>query len=340
MIENCRHCGKEIEGEGVFCPECRAIAGAKKPKRIWIFSLIFSGLLLSLTGMMFWHGGLSFGNLSLDAIWGKPAAVINGEKISRSDLKARLKIFQRILERQYGNDLFTGDRGRALFVNLKNKVLNDMLEEKLVSQEARKLGKQVTDEQVKQKMDQITKEIFGTWENFQTRLQEEGMSKEDLQKNIRYLLLLEALKEAKAPEGGNPDGSFNAWLIQARQKAEVTVYNSENLPGSAPSLAGGCCSLTGSSGGCRGQSALLADEPTGNLDTKTSDEIMHLLQGLNSDGMTIIMVTHNFECAQYAGKILRLSDGLLVEEERVMREGVVYNPSKVRREDLYFNQSF
>jgi len=255
MIENCRHCGKEIEGEGVFCPECRAIAGAKKPKRIWLFSLIFSGLLLSLTGMMLWHGGLSFENLSLDAIWGKPAAVINGGKISRSDLKARLKIFQRILERQYGNDLFTGDRGRALFVNLKNKVLNDMLEEKLVSQEARKLGKQVTDEQVKQKMDQITKEIFGTWENFQTRLQEEGMSKEDLQKNIRYLLLLEALKEAKAPEGGNPDVSFNAWLIQARQKAEVTVYNSENLPGSAPSLAGGCCSLTGSSGGCGGQSA-------------------------------------------------------------------------------------
>jgi hypothetical protein len=205
--------------------------------------------------MMLWHGGLSFGNLSLDAIWGKPAAVINGEKISCSDLKARLKIFQRILERQYGNDLFTGDRGRALFVNLKNKVLNDMLEEKLVSQEARKLGKQVTDEQVKQKMNQITKEIFGTWENFQTRLQEEGMSQEDLQKNIRYLLLLEALKEAKAPEGGNPDVSFNAWLIQARQKAEVTVYNSENLPGSAPSLAGGCCSLTGSSGGCGGQSA-------------------------------------------------------------------------------------
>ncbi len=255
MIENCRHCGKEIEGEGVFCPECRAIAGAKKPKRIWLFSLIFSGLLLSLTGMMLWHGGLNFGNLSLDAIWGKSAAVINGEKISRFDLKARLKIFQGILERQHGKDLFVGERGRALFVNLENKVLNDMLEEKMVSQEARKLGIQVTDEQVKQKMDQITKEIFGTWENFQTRLQEEGMSKEDLQNNIRYLLLLEALKEAKAPEGGNPDISFNAWLIQARQKAEVTVYNSENLPGSAPSLAGGCCSLTGSSGGCGGQSA-------------------------------------------------------------------------------------
>jgi hypothetical protein len=256
MIENCRHCGKEVEGGTVFCPECQAIAGTKKPKRIWLFSLVFSGVLLSLAGIMLWHGGLSLGDLSLDAIWGKPAAVINGEKISRSDLKARSKIFQRILERQYGNDLFTGDRGRTLFVTLGNKVLNDMLEEKLVRQEARKLKTQITDEQVKQKLDLITKEVFGTWENFQARLKEDGMTKEDLQKNIRYLLLLEAVKEAKSPEGGTPDISFGAWLIQARQKAEVTVYDSENLPGSAPSLAGGCCSLTGSSGGgCGGQSA-------------------------------------------------------------------------------------
>jgi hypothetical protein len=254
-MSNCRRCGKET-GEGeLYCLECQAIAGAKKPKRIWIFSLIFSGVLLSLTGIMLWHGDLSFGNLSWDAIWEKPAAVINGEKISRADLKARSIIFQRILERQYGNDLFTGDRGRALFVNLGNKVLNDMLEEKLVKQEARKLKIQITDEQVKQKLDMITKEFFGTWESFQSRLKEDGMTKEDLQNNIRYLLLSEALKEAKAPGGENADVSFGSWLIQARQKAEVTVYNSENLPGSAPSLGGGCCSLTGSSGGCGGQSA-------------------------------------------------------------------------------------
>ena len=60
---------------------------------------------------------------------------------------------------------------------------------------------------------------------------------------------------------------------------------------------------------------LLADEPTGNLDTKTTREVMNLLKEVNSDGMTIIMVTHNHECAQYAGRILRLSDGLLVKEE-------------------------
>ncbi len=60
---------------------------------------------------------------------------------------------------------------------------------------------------------------------------------------------------------------------------------------------------------------LLADEPTGNLDTRTTREVMNLLQELNSDGMTIIMVTHNPECARYARRILRLSDGLLQAEE-------------------------
>jgi putative ABC transport system ATP-binding protein len=59
---------------------------------------------------------------------------------------------------------------------------------------------------------------------------------------------------------------------------------------------------------------LLADEPTGNLDTKTSTEIMKLLQRLNRDGMTIIMVTHSPECANYARRLMRVSDGKVVED--------------------------
>ena len=58
---------------------------------------------------------------------------------------------------------------------------------------------------------------------------------------------------------------------------------------------------------------LLADEPTGNLDTKTSTEIMELLQGLNQNGMTIIMVTHSPDCAEYAGRTMKVSDGYLVQ---------------------------
>jgi len=64
---------------------------------------------------------------------------------------------------------------------------------------------------------------------------------------------------------------------------------------------------------------LLADEPTGNLDTKTSREIMELLLQLNREGMTIIMVTHSPDCAAYAQRILRVTDGKLAEDNSNLR---------------------
>jgi putative ABC transport system ATP-binding protein len=59
---------------------------------------------------------------------------------------------------------------------------------------------------------------------------------------------------------------------------------------------------------------LMADEPTGNLDSKTSQEIMALLTRLNREEMTIIMVTHSPDCASYAGRLLEVSDGRLTPE--------------------------
>jgi putative ABC transport system ATP-binding protein len=60
---------------------------------------------------------------------------------------------------------------------------------------------------------------------------------------------------------------------------------------------------------------LLADEPTGNLDSRTTREVMTLLQGLNAQGMTIIMVTHSVECAHFTQRIFSIADGQLVESE-------------------------
>ena len=54
---------------------------------------------------------------------------------------------------------------------------------------------------------------------------------------------------------------------------------------------------------------ILADEPTGNLDSGTGKEIMELLNSLNSEGQTIIMVTHNPENAQFAHRVIQLQDG-------------------------------
>ena len=58
---------------------------------------------------------------------------------------------------------------------------------------------------------------------------------------------------------------------------------------------------------------ILADEPTGNLDSKTSDEIMTLLRELNAKGSTIVMVTHSKESARYADRIMHVADGRLAD---------------------------
>lgn len=64
-------------------------------------------------------------------------------------------------------------------------------------------------------------------------------------------------------------------------------------------------------------SILLADEPTGNLDTKTGDEIMNLFEELYRAGNTIIVVTHENDIANHARRILRLRDGLIESDEPV-----------------------
>jgi putative ABC transport system ATP-binding protein len=67
-------------------------------------------------------------------------------------------------------------------------------------------------------------------------------------------------------------------------------------------------------------SIILADEPTGNLDSKTSIEIISLFQKLNSQGITIVLVTHEHDIALYAKRIVELRDGMVVRDEQVTRQ--------------------
>jgi putative ABC transport system ATP-binding protein len=62
---------------------------------------------------------------------------------------------------------------------------------------------------------------------------------------------------------------------------------------------------------------ILADEPTGNLDSRTSIEIMALFQQLNRDGLTLVLVTHEADIAQYATRVLGFRDGRLLRDEPV-----------------------
>jgi len=70
-------------------------------------------------------------------------------------------------------------------------------------------------------------------------------------------------------------------------------------------------------------SILLADEPTGNLDSKTGAEIMSLFEALADQGHTIIVVTHEEEIARHARRILRIRDGLIASDERADSHALV-----------------
>jgi putative ABC transport system ATP-binding protein len=63
---------------------------------------------------------------------------------------------------------------------------------------------------------------------------------------------------------------------------------------------------------------IFADEPTGNLDSKSGNTIMKILQDLNEAGRTIILVTHEQETAEHAKRIMRIRDGLMVSDEKVV----------------------
>jgi putative ABC transport system ATP-binding protein len=67
----------------------------------------------------------------------------------------------------------------------------------------------------------------------------------------------------------------------------------------------------------RNPSVIFADEPTGNLDSKSGKAVMDMLLKLNQQGHTIILVTHETYTAEYAERIITLRDGLLLSDKRV-----------------------
>jgi putative ABC transport system ATP-binding protein len=75
---------------------------------------------------------------------------------------------------------------------------------------------------------------------------------------------------------------------------------------------------------------ILADEPTGNLDTATSEEILALLQALNDGGITIVMVTHEADVAACARRYVRFRDGRIERQEPVLRRRLLHRPEARR----------
>lgn len=252
MKNNCTLCGKEMETVERYCPQCMDKSGARRPGSFWLFSIFFSAILLVLAGIMLWYGHIGAWDLSWDGLIGRPAAMVNGEAISREDLRVRVKTSRRILEQQYGSDIFSGKEGKTRLVALQKEILDRMAEERLIAQEAHRLGIRIRDERVEQELRRIAGEIYGSPENFQKRLTEDGMSEKGLKNHIRHILTTrEVMKIKSVPDKGiQPEVYFAAWLTQAKKAANLVIYDSSTPVAGASSRGLGCCGSGGSSAGC------------------------------------------------------------------------------------------
>ncbi len=76
---------------------------------------------------------------------------------------------------------------------------------------------------------------------------------------------------------------------------------------------------------------IFADEPTGNLDSKSGIQVMRILQALNDEGHTIILVTHERTTAEHAKRILQIKDGLMVKDERVEHRQIAHGTEELKK---------
>jgi putative ABC transport system ATP-binding protein len=71
---------------------------------------------------------------------------------------------------------------------------------------------------------------------------------------------------------------------------------------------------------------ILADEPTGNLDTRTSQDVMEIFERLNDEGKTVIIITHEHDIAEHARRTVTFRDGKIVQDRPVERRRRVQEP--------------
>lgn len=252
----CGRCGKENSGEGgVYCPECRSIIAGKNTKRLWYSSV--AAVIVVFAGAAYLFGHINGWEFSRDSLLRRPVAVINGEPIARSEAKERFRVTRLMMEKEYGKELFAGERGRAYLGELERDILERIIAERLIAQEARRLNIGIADNMVREEMRNIGNEIYGNWENFQASLKEDGISEDYLSAHVRNLLLRQEVKKAKAPAGTDPDAVFDAWLVQGRQEAKIALSRNVGFSQSSSQRKDSCCPPGGSAGtgggGCGGR---------------------------------------------------------------------------------------
>jgi hypothetical protein len=223
-------------------------AEGKNKRRRWRVVGAGGVVLLLIAGAVLWRAQAGGWDFSWAALTGKPVAMVNGEEISRASFRACLRVSRGMRARQYGKGIFAGEQGRTVLAELEADVLERLIRQRLIGQEARRLNISVTQAQVDREIEAIGREVYGSPEKLQASLKEEGISAEYLSSHIRSLLLGKEVDKAKLAATAERGAPLGYWLAKARQEAKVDLYQTVGLVRAA-GAGGSCCGPGGAAGG-------------------------------------------------------------------------------------------
>ncbi|MEW6376070.1 MAG: SurA N-terminal domain-containing protein [Thermodesulfobacteriota bacterium] len=212
----CPSCGEGNEMGNQFCVHCGNPLPTRKETRFKNRSILFGAVSLILMGtiVFFWMGGFE----------PKLVGKVNGEEITRKEYLMRLDRAKKIYESRYGRGLFEGETGKENLNRLKTDIIDEMIVEKILLQEAKRAGyTSAPEEEIGKQLEAIKKrfalsdadlkkKMGGSIENFKEELRKGWMISQFVEKTI--------LKDSR----GNPNLLFGQWLLKAKAKAKIETY--------------------------------------------------------------------------------------------------------------------
>lgn len=131
-------------------------------------------------------------------------AIVNDEKILKSEYDKNLKDIEETLKKYYGEDALESEEGKTTMENIKKQLLEDMINNVIIEQEAKKRGIEITEDELEKRLDEL-KTQFGGEQNFEEFLKEQGLSLDDVKKNVTQEMLYsqlldEATKDVEVTE--------------------------------------------------------------------------------------------------------------------------------------------
>ena len=244
---SCPFCGEGNEKGSMFCIHCgKSFPGNKKFRSASRYILAGIGLILVGVITFFWIHNLE----------SREVGKVNGERISREEFSRRIDRAKQFYEYRYGQDIFQGEAGRGNLNRLKTETLDEMVNEKILLQEAKAAGYTAApEEEIEKQLEAIKKKNSLSDADLAKIF---GGSIEDFKADLRKGWVISQFVEKVVLKGDQANGNqlFSQWLTQAKAKSKIETY--EKLEPVSTAKAS-CCGSGG--GGCGGSGRAQSLDP-------------------------------------------------------------------------------